>query len=330
MRIFVTGSSGRVGRRVAAALLARGDQVDGFDLAPAAVTQPGYTHHQGRLDDFAAVDEAAKAAEAVLHLGALMSWRDADSRALHAANVDGTICVLEAVARRKLSRFVFASSGEVYPEGAPRYLPIDESHPTEPRSIYGLTKLLGEELTKGYGRNHALPWTILRFSHTQDATELLDPGSFFSGPRFFLRPRIRQQQAFGNTAAVAALRAHDDGTEKLILARGSDGKPFRMPILDTRDLVQGILLALDRAEAVGGIFNLHPDDAERFDELLPRMAALTGLPIADVTLSQPAVDYLTSNARARATLGFRPRYPMSVMLAEAAEAWRARHQEHRA
>ena len=73
-------------------------------------------------------------------------------------------------------------------------------------------------------------------------SELLDPASFFSGPRFFLQPKIRQQEGFGNTAVVAALRAIDDGQEALVLSRNEAGRPFRMHITDTRDMVAGILL----------------------------------------------------------------------------------------
>ncbi len=88
-------------------------------------------------------------------------------------------------------------------------------------------------------RTSGLGTTILRFSHTQDARELLDPDSFFSGPRFFLQPRIRQQEAFGNMAAVAALRAVDDGTPALLLARNEHGRPYRMMITDARDMSAG-------------------------------------------------------------------------------------------
>jgi len=327
MRALVTGNAGRVGARVVQALLARGAEVVGLDAKPVAAAHPHYRHVRGSLDDEAAVGAAAADIDTVLHLGALMSWRDADSAALHRANVTGTWMLLEAVARRKLARFVFASSGEVYPENKPRFLPIDETHPTEPSSIYGVTKLVGETLVQGYGRRHGMPWTILRFSHTQDAAELLDPDSFFSGPRFFLRPRIRQQEAFGNAGIVAALRPLDDGTEKLLLARGPDGKATRMPICDTRDLVAGILCALDAPAAAGGVFNLHPDEAVAFDDLLPRMAARTGLPLVECTLPVPVADYVTSNARARAELGFRPHCPIPVMLDEAVAAWRRRNEE---
>jgi len=97
-----------------------------------------------------------------------------------------------------------------------------------------------------FARTTGMETVVLRFSHTQDASELLDPDSFFSGPRFYLRARIRQQAAFGNSAVVEALKPHDDGTEKLLISRGQDGTVFRMPITDTRDIVDGLIAALDR------------------------------------------------------------------------------------
>ena len=326
MRVLVTGSSGRVGRTAVAALVARGDEVVGLDLAASPQDLEGFRAVTGAFDDPAAVAAACDDVDAVLHLGALMSWLDADAARMFAANVTGTFTILEAAKRRGVSRFVFASSGEVYPEVRPRALPIDESHPTEPISLYGATKLAGEELVRNYGRRAGLPHVILRFSHTQDAEELLDPDSFFSGPRFFLRSRIRQQIRFGNEAVAAALRPHDNGHEKLLLARGADGTPFRMTICDTRDLVAGILLALDRDEALGETFNLHPDDAVSFDAIVPRMAALTGLPYVDVRLPGAAVSYATSNAKARRVLGFHPQYPFDAMLADAVAAWRRRQE----
>ena len=244
---------------------------------------------------------------------------------LFAANVEGTRVVLEAAVEAGVERFIFASSGEVYPEGAPQRLPVDETHPTHPRSAYGLTKLLGEEMVRWAGRSHALPFSILRFSHTQDASELLDPESFFSGPRFFLQSRIRQQEAMGNEAAVAALRAVEDGKPALVLARNEHGRPFRMMITDTRDMVRGLRAALANPAMVGETCNLGATQPVDFAMVLPEMARITGLPLRVVDLPGAGVFYETSNARLRSLTGFEPVFPFDRMLEEAAIAWRAKH-----
>src|SRR3546814_2447419 len=101
-----------------------------------------------------------------------MSWRKEDVDRLHRANVDGTRSVLEAAAAAGARRFVFASSGEVYPENVPAYPPIDEAHPLTPRSPYGATKLLGEELVRFFARTTAMEKGTLRFDHTHDAEGL--------------------------------------------------------------------------------------------------------------------------------------------------------------
>ncbi|MGL4241696.1 MAG: NAD-dependent epimerase/dehydratase family protein, partial [Beijerinckiaceae bacterium] len=276
------------------------------------------------FDDAAAMRAALAGARAVLHLGAFMSWRPTDDAQLFASNVEGTRAIVEAALACGAKRFIFASSGEVYPENMPAYLPIDEDHPLTPRSAYGLTKLIGEEIVRWAGRSAGLQTTILRFSHTQDANELLDPDSFFSGPRFFLGSRIRQQEAFGNRAVVDALRAVDDGKPALVLARNENGRPYRMHITDARDMVAGLLLALDQPQTIGEVFNLGATEPVDFAATLPRMAEITGLPLRVVDLPGQGVFYETSNARFRTRTGFQPAYPFERMLEEAAVAWRAR------
>jgi UDP-glucose 4-epimerase len=54
------------------------------------------------------------------------------------------------------------------------------------------------------------------------------------------------------------------------------------------------------------------------------MSELTGLPIADVRLPGAAVDYVSSNEKARRVLGFRPRHSMEDMLTVAVQRWQAR------
>lgn len=311
--ILVTGSAGRVGRAVVASLLDQGRRVRGFDLRASGATDEVV----GSLDDAAAVARAVEGVAEVLHLGAFMSWAPVDRDRMFATNVEGTRLLLDAAVNTGVRRFVFASSGEVYPENVPDFLPVTEDHPLRPNSPYGLTKLLGEELVRFHQRAGRMETVILRFSHTQDATELLDEDSFFSGPRFFLRPRVRQQEGFGNTAVADILRAADIGQPAHVLARNQDGRPFRMHITDTRDMVAGILLALDHPNAGGGVFNLGSDEPVDFAETLPNMARMTGLPLVTVDLPGAGVYYHTSNKRIRDTLGFRPVWTMDRMLDEA-------------
>ena len=322
--ILVTGSSGRIGRQVVGALLDQGRAVRGFDLRPSGRAEAGLPEVTGSLDDPAAVARATEGASDVLHLGALMSWAAEDVGAMHRANVEGTRLLLDAAAAAGVRRFVFASSGEVYPESAALHLPVTEDHPLRPNSPYGLTKLLGEELVRFHARQGRMETVILRFSHTQDAAELLDEESFFSGPRFFLRPRICQQERFGNAAVADLLRAADPGHRALVLARNAAGRPYRMQITETRDMVQGVLKALDHPAAAGGTFNLGATDPVDFADLLPRMAAITGLPVVTVDLPGAGVYYHTANMHIRDTLGYAPEWTIDRMLDEAARARRHR------
>ncbi|CAN1558930.1 WcaG Nucleoside-diphosphate-sugar epimerases [Rhabdaerophilaceae bacterium] len=309
---------------LAAALLDRGESVRGLDIRPSRVSRGGFAEVLSSFDHRPSILEAMRGIKTVFHLGAFMSWVPQDQGRLFAANVEGTRVVLDAAIEAGVERFIFASSGEVYPEGAPEFLPVDEAHPTKPRSIYGLTKLLGEEMVRWAGRSHGLAITVLRFSHTQDANELLDPESFFSGPRFFLQPRIRQQTAMGNQAAAAVLRAVDDGTPSLVLARNEHGRPFRMMITDTRDMVSGLVCAWQSRAMIGETCNLGATDPVDFADAMPKMAKITGLPLRIVDLPGAGVFYETSNARIRALTGFEPSFSFDRMLKEAAIAWQAK------
>ncbi|MEW7978304.1 MAG: NAD-dependent epimerase/dehydratase family protein [Candidatus Sedimenticola endophacoides] len=61
----------------------------------------------------------------------------------------------------RVSRLVFASSSEVY--GEPAANPVDESVPTQGKTIYAVTKLAGEEMCKAYAQRYPfLQYTILR------------------------------------------------------------------------------------------------------------------------------------------------------------------------
>ncbi len=324
MRVLVSGAAGRIGSRTVAALLQAGHTVAGIDVRATGTEHVAYTEHVGRLEDPEDVGGAVAGAEVVIHLGAVMSWSRFEQGLMQRANVEGTRILLDMARSAGVRRFVFGSSGEVYPENAPGKLPIREDHPLKPNSFYGVTKLLGEELVRFHQRTGDMETVVLRFSHTQDAGELLDEDSFFSGPRFFLKTRIRREEGLQNQSLASLLRRHDPGCATHLLSQNEDGRPFMMHITDTRDMVAGLLLAAEHPSAAGGTFNLGADEPVEFDQLLERMSAITGYQIVRINFPGPGVYYRTSNELIRKRLGFAPEWTIERMLEEAAVAWKAR------
>lgn len=319
MRVLVTGASGRIGAQLTRALQTKGYRVRGLDLVDASHVDEAII---GSLLDEDTLERALVDVDSVIHLAALMSWHPDDDASLFDMNVRGTFALLQAATARPLTRFVFASSGEVYPELAPRYLPLDEAHPTEPTSTYGLTKLLGEEAVRHYGRRKGASYCILRFAHTQASEELLDPGSFFSGPRFYVNAKLRQLKGSPSTPevekSIAALEAVATPSEQHYIGCNADGQSYRMGICDVRDMVQGVLLGLEHPAAANETFNIGPKESVDFDFAVPYLARVTGLSVVQISLSTAPYRYHTSVLKASRLLGYRPRYDFFHMVDEAA------------
>lgn len=318
-KIVVTGSAGRIGSQVAETLIACGNQVIGVDLQPSRLTREGYQHVQCRFDDAGAIAEILSGVDVVVHTGAMMSWHPKDNSAMFHANVTATQWLLDAAKKQQVRRFVFASSGEVYPEVRAKTLPVTEGDACNPISFYGLTKKMGEELVNFY-QQQGLETVILRFPHTQSVSEILDEASFFSGPRFFLTGKIRQLRFFGNHALADKLQQTylADGQPKMIVQYGAaDGLPYMMHIADVRDTANGVVLAVTHPAAANETFNLGPDDVVEFEKALPLMAEIMQLPLVNVEMPGPAVRFTTSNQKMKTLLGYQPQHTFLSMIEEA-------------
>lgn len=325
MRVIITGTSGRVGSTVAAQLLERGDEVIGIDRAAPASPLAGVEYIVADLTELEIGDPRLAEADAVAHLGAFMSWNDADAEAVYDANTTGTMALVRALRGSAVTRFILASTGEVYPENAPQYRPLDEEHPRLPLTWYGLSKVLAEEIVAFAGRTHGWDTVVLRFSHTQHPAELLDPASFFSGPRFFAKARFEKEEAAGNSAVADQLRAFaDDTNDTIIVATREDGTPTTMGIMASPDLARGVVLALGGDTKGHEIIGLGPDASTDLGAFAARLASAAGLPTTPLTLPVSAPSYKTTNERARRLLGFVPEYDEVRMVETAVAARKAR------
>lgn len=97
----------------------------------------------------------------VIHLAAQTSVNYSISNTYFDAdmNIMATIRLLDVCRKYNIEKFITASSAAVY--GNPKYLPIDENHPTEPMSPYGLSKLTMEK----YIQLSGVPYIMFRFSN---------------------------------------------------------------------------------------------------------------------------------------------------------------------
>lgn len=166
MRILVTGGSGAVGRFIVNALLQAGHTVGVLDLVRPDGDASRY--HQADVLDLPAVVQAVADYEAVVHVAGIPHPLNDPAKRVFDVNVNGTFNVLEAVAQAGIRKFVMTSSESTlgfafaaHPM-LPLRIPVDESHPTRPQDVYGLSKVVCEQICQSYSARHGISTVCLR------------------------------------------------------------------------------------------------------------------------------------------------------------------------
>ena len=159
MRVLITGAAGMIGRKLTAALIARGAlqgrpirQVILQDIVAAEVAAP----HIALVGDLSVPGVAAGLIalrpEVIFHLAGVVSGEaEANFDLGYRVNVDGTRALFEAIRLAEYApRLVYASTTAVFGGPFPEEIP-DDFAPT-PHSSYGVQKLIGEALLSDYSR----------------------------------------------------------------------------------------------------------------------------------------------------------------------------------
>lgn len=180
MRVIVTGSSGFLGRHVAAHLARAGHALTGIDVSPPPPGVGGWQHVSADLSQYAAALELIREADAVVHIAAIPRPTGRTAGDVFHTNVAAAFNVVEATRLARIPRLVYASSFSVlgYPFGEPfappQSLPVDEASPVRPQDAYGLSKWLGEEIVEAAVRQGGLTAVSLRMPWVQS------PETFFA------------------------------------------------------------------------------------------------------------------------------------------------------
>jgi nucleoside-diphosphate-sugar epimerase len=325
MRILVTGGTGFLASHLIPALQRRGHTVRALILPsadPAGLLQGGVGVDAGdvrRPDTLAA---AMHEVDAVFHLAAAIGVRR-PMREYHAVNVIGTENVCRAALKAGVKRLVHVSTTSVYKQGLG--VPVGEDSPLAPLSDpYPLTKAAGERLVQRMIEEEHLPASIVR------TTTIFGPGD---------------QLNFGRIAdRLLAGRS-------IVIGSGRN----RVPFAYVDDVVQGLLLVLDRERAGGEIYNITDDRCPTQEQLLREIAEQLGASaprihvpyrllystgvvaerLADARRNPHAlitrfgvVMYGTDNCfaidKARSELGYEPQVPLSQGVSLAASWYRDR------
>lgn len=343
MKILITGGTGRIGANLAKALLAKGHTIRAFVYpgdASRAHKLDGFTGVEtvaGDLRNFEDVRQAVQGVDAIYHLAAAFGG-PFDNRDYLAINGMGTLNLLESVREEcpNLQRFVYACTEAIYwrleyriPHlrgKESRYFvePITETMVARYHQMpYFLTKWIGEELAMSYHYQYGVPTTSFRFATVIEPSEFLNadglPAMFLYRPVYEL---YRDQSSADpeEQAMIEEITSHWDGAEKFLLSRNPNGQPHHQQFCDVRDIVQGLVLGLERSEAVGQEFTLAGAATFDWGEIVPFLSQRYGIPYVEARIPPPN-HFAFDLTKIKSLLGYEPQHDFHSIL-ETAEAIR--------
>ncbi len=327
--VLVTGGAGFVGSHVVEKAAAAGMRVRVLDLrtpSPELRDAADVEWVLGDVRDGTVVDTALDGVDAVCHqaarVGLGLDFDDVEDYVTH--NDVGTAALLRALHRRGgVDRLVLASSMVVYGEGryhcarhgivqapprsrdrldageweppcpacgAPLFAePVPEDATLDPRNVYAATKLHQEHLCRSFGREHAVPVTVLRYHNVYG-------------------PRMPHDTPYAGVASIF----------RSALARGEAPRVFedgaqRRDFVHVRDVARANVLALTRPEALDDTCNVASGTPRTVLDLAEALhAAFAEAPAPKVVGGYRLGDVrhvFASTDRARALLGFEAEEP---------------------
>jgi UDP-glucose 4-epimerase len=319
-RVVVTGGLGFIGSALTRALLKRGARVTIVDaLLPAC---------GGSNSNLEGIEDEVEVVELDLREGdALRPYlRDCEvvfnlaGHMSHIESMRNPLLDLELNARAQLGfletcrllrtppTIVYASTRQVY--GRPRYLPVDESHPTEPVDVNGVHKLAAEDYHLLYHRVYGFRVCVLRLTNTY-------------GPRM----RIQDARHTFLGAWIGALLRNE---EFEVWGDGTQVRDFTY----VDDAVLAFLEAARQPEANGKILNLGDERTVSLRTLADLLVAANGggsyrlTPFPAALKSIDIGDYAADYAAARGILGWRPTVSLESGLARTLAHFRQRFAVH--
>ncbi|MFC1765737.1 SDR family oxidoreductase [Planctomycetota bacterium] len=235
MKILFIGGTGVISLACSQACLARGDQLTLLNRGLSPNLPQDCRHLQADINQ-------------TEHVAALLKEETFDCVVDWIAYTPADLQRDHALFREKTSQYLFISSASVYAK--PPQLPIVETHPIgNPYWDYAHNKILCEQWLHQAYQETGFPITIVRPSHTYDATKIPLRGGATSLHRLL---------------AGKPVIVHGDGTSLWTLTHH-------------RDFAQGFLGLLGNADTVGQTYHITSDEVLTWNQIYQTMAQAAGV-----------------------------------------------------
>ena len=293
--LLVIGGAGFIGSHIVDQLLDRGAAhvtvIDNFvrgsesNLA-AAVASGRVEVVNGSVLDLELLRRHMADKDGAFHLAALWLYECVhEPRKALEHNVLGTYNVIEVAQEVELPKLVYSSSASVY--GNARTVPMTEDHPFDNRSMYGATKIAGEQFLRAFHDRHGLDYVAMRYMNVY-GPRMDDKGVYVS-----VIVKVLERIARGERPTI-----HGDGTQAFDFVHVSD-------------VARANLLALE-SEATDRAYNVGTGIQTSIRELVDELLVITGSDIEPEYLPGEhmfVTNRLGSTEAAERDLGFRAEIP---------------------
>ncbi|MDX1520067.1 MAG: NAD-dependent epimerase/dehydratase family protein [Anaerolineae bacterium] len=253
---------------------------------------------EGSITDIRLLRDLMEGADYVFLLAALWLYECVhEPRSAIEVNVVGTFNVIEAAQQVGVKKVVYSSSASVY--GDALVTPMTEDHPFNNRTMYGATKIAGEQFFRAIYQQHGMDYVGLRYMNIY-------------GPRMDYKGTYV-------SVIMKVLDRIEQGLPPIIFGDGSQSYDF----IHVEDVARANILAL-KSDATDCFFNVGKGMRTTINELVEMLLALTNSPLKPEYRPQAEMfvtHRIGSTEKAETELGFKATIPLYEGL-RSVIAWR--------
>ena len=320
--ILVTGGAGYIGSHTVRELRSRGYDVVVYDnLTTGHIEAVGDAIFvKGDLFDVELLKDTFKkyGVDSVIHFAAYSLVGESMTNPLkyYHNNVAGTLALLEAMVACDVKYLVFSSSAATYGDTGEDI--ISETSPQKPTSVYGMTKLMMEQLMADFDKAYGLKYVALRYFNAAGAHDSGEIGEDHN-PESHLIPII--MQVLNGKREKLGIFGDDYPTP--------DGTCIRDYIHIT-DLADAHIKALEslKSGASSNAYNLGNGNGFSVKQVVETVEKVVGRPVKREIVPRRAGDpavLVASSDKIKKELGWKPEYDSLEKIVASAWKWHSTH-----